>query len=525
MARNGQQQVRGCKRQAREMTQPSAPAANNRCSQACANLSGSQLQARIKKSFARASTSPSSNSYTHPLSKQRSHLKSCAECHYRKFHRRWTSLLGSPQWLECRKTSSGSWGVGCVICAGLLKAMKAGLADQVPKTTFQCSNFFAFAEFKVCGRQSMQLSRFKRHAQSKGHAVALSFLKREGMAEFLDATAPGREKFRALLTHVRQRGSRRFVQDVGTGRKVQRMIWCLAEARRERWRDFARQAKTIALHQDKGRGVQLVRFTGTDDTFRRCAGILGMQTMFGGHREIVEATREILKRFCTPGHGKPPAEAQVGHVSDAEPALDHSLHDKLLETIHMWNADGAADGQLAGHVLQVATHGRPTGRLPRAASQFTTFKSLKRSIRQQGGDLFKDLKVVNWDAAHGARRITQRPWKSDPYIQATMGALIGKKSSILRHIQNSQELRALYAKNKARESQRESQRVGDKVVNFSWAGHRYDSTTRPIGRAVLNMRAVIHTALQIARLRVGDQAQPAKDIDADDGKETPAVSQ
>ena len=67
---------------------------------------------------------------------------------------------------------------------------------------------------------------------------------------------------------------------------------------------------------------------------------------------------------------------------------------------------------------------------------------------------------------------------------------------IIRLIQNSQEFRAMFQDNLAKQRDR----VG-KVHGFSYAAHRFDSTTRPIGRAVHNMPALIHTAVQISRLR------------------------
>ena len=47
-------------------------------------------------------------------------------------------------------------------------------------------------------------------------------------------------------------------------------------------------------------------------------------------------------------------------------------------------------------------------------------------------------------------------------------------------------------------------RVCKRICNFQFARHRYDSTSRPIGRAIHHFRAVVATATQIANLRSGD---------------------
>jgi hypothetical protein len=51
------------------------------------------------------------------------------------------------------------------------------------------------------------------------------------------------------------------------------------------------------------------------------------------------------------------------------------------------------------------------------------------------------LKVVNWDLAHGSRRITSRAWNTDPFLKETLGKFVLQKGSIVQLIQNSSEFK------------------------------------------------------------------------------------
>ena len=78
-----------------------------------------------------------------------------------------------------------------------------------------------------------------------------------------------------------------------------------------------------------------------------------------------------------------------------------------------------------------------------------------------------------------------------------------------KYHQNDSELPGI-PPDAASESEGFENRVGDTVVDMCFAGHRYDSTTKPTGRAARWMYALIRTAIQIIRLRPGtEDAQAA----------------
>ena len=116
------------------------------------------------------------------------------------------------------------------------------------------------------------------------------------------------------------------------------------------------------------------------------------------------------------------------------------------------------------------------------------------------------IRIVNWDVAHATRRLTQRPWQADTFIKDVVGMFVTNRQcdrtktplSIIRLIQNSQEFRDLMKTNIDKLGK---QQVGHRVCNFQFAAHRYDSVSKPIGRAVHHFRALLTTATQIANLR------------------------
>ena len=87
------------------------------------------------------------------------------------------------------------------------------------------------------------------------------------------------------------------------------------------------------------------------------------------------------------------------------------------------------------------------------------------------------MRVVNWDTAHGSRRMTSRPWKTDDFLNNLLKMFLICNTSIVRVVSNSQVISDLFKANLAKVSNR----VSKHVVDFSYAAHRYDSTTKPLG--------------------------------------------
>jgi hypothetical protein len=75
------------------------------------------------------------------------------------------------------------------------------------------------------------------------------------------------------------------------------------------------------------------------------------------------------------------------------------------------------------------------------------FEKLNRPRNTQTTTTIEDpgppagLKVVNWDFAHGSRRITSRAWNTDPFLKETLRKFVLEKKSIVQLIQNSSEFK------------------------------------------------------------------------------------
>ena len=314
-------------------------------------------------------------------------------------------------------------------------------------------------------------------------------------------TFPSPAEFKAVWADVR---SGRCWKDGEKRAKSCRMEWCLAEAIREKHRRFLATAATVSMSADSRHGRLLMYFSGASQTsleVRR--GVLGVERDFGTGNEAYErAMTVVMERLCRPGVCSPkvvqkpsdsaggcapqipktrrdeveiitkPLEGLVVHDSGGPGGtLDEKLLGHIHERTHMVVADAAGDGQHA-------------------------FENLKKS------GVLRNLIVRFWDQAHGARRLTSRPWAADEHMSEVVETLILGSHSLTMLLQNSPDFRSWLESNlKTAEN--------DMVVRSDGVAsgirkHRFDSTQMPLAKAVLRHRASIMTALQIARVRKGD---------------------
>ncbi len=146
--------------------------------------------------------------------------------------------------------------------------------------------------------------------------------------------------------------------------------------------------------------------------------------------------------------------------------LDDVLLSHVKKVTHMVVADGAGDGHIA-------------------------YEELKKS------GVLPNIIVRHYDQAHGARRLTSRPWSADEFTQDVVDTLIFAQCSLTMIVQNSPVFQTWLQSNLAKSP-------GDVNINTLTSGikkHRFDSTQMPLARAVLRHHAMIMTALQIARVR------------------------
>jgi len=236
-------------------------------------------------------------------------------------------------WLSSTVGSDG-WAAGCIVCKLALHfCARAGDAATVnlAKSKTNC----AWGKFKLT--VPIKLNRLLRHQESAFHRAGELMLC-SGKANVQCALlmfAPAADAFESAWLKA-ESGSRS--PDSLAGReKFARLVWCLAEAIRNRHRTFLSEAATIAIHQDKRDSKLLARFTAASPGLERVAGVLGMLTTTGGHLELVDANCQLVAQFCTPGAGMP---RRCSQAQPPKPVLDEGLEGKVRSRVEFFNADG-----------------------------------------------------------------------------------------------------------------------------------------------------------------------------------------
>jgi hypothetical protein len=131
----------------------------------------------------------------------------------------------SESWLSIQRIN-GQWIAGCTLCNKF--------SDDPKHNAFAC--------FKKS--ETTQLCHFKAHAASVTHQRALVRMK-GGQSK---TRAPSQDNFEAVLRHCLQGASlNSCIDGVGCRKKLQRIIWCLAEARRQQRRYFLAQSPLVVV--------------------------------------------------------------------------------------------------------------------------------------------------------------------------------------------------------------------------------------------------------------------------------------
>ena len=110
--------------------------------------------------------------------------------------------------------------------------------------------------------------------------------------------------------------------------------------------------------------------------------------------------------------------------------------------------------------------------------------------------------VRHYDQAHGARRLTSRPWSADDFANEVVETLIFARESLCMIISNSEEFQRWLKSNLNRPDCQNA--VDTTAASAGIRKHRWDSTCIPLARAVLRHHAFTRTAIQIASTRKGD---------------------
>jgi hypothetical protein len=146
-------------------------------------------------------------------------------------------------------------------------------------------------------------------------------------------------------------------------------------------------------------------------------------------------------------------------------------------------ADGAADEQMAGQML------RPTLSDDDDANHRRWIQPLP------------NLKLVVMDRAHASRRILQRTWDKDDYLNKLLKALIWDKQSLVRVLQHSDVAKELFHDLQLEEGEDEDGRLRRPIGDMGFAKQRFDSCAKPLARLIDHFDAATAAAAELVRRR------------------------
>ena len=247
--------------------------------------------------------------------------------------------LGS--WLGFRKGDDASaLYIGCVACAA---------RDTGPTTSTSSNAARGFGNFSVAGSGVQKYNLKRHHALGWHKDSCLMYLGLPTDYSPFDR-APNSDAFKKVWDHIAAGLSPAAgVAGVGEGKKVNQLVFCVAESIREIDRKWLSDSCLMSLRRDEREGRLCVRFAATKfDTLETRCGTLGVATAFGtGATAITGATDMLMKTFCTDGAGP-------RNIGKAEPKYNGDL-DKHLRAIHsQLIVDSASDELLSGRQMASA---------------------------------------------------------------------------------------------------------------------------------------------------------------------------
>ncbi len=254
---------------------------------------------------------------------------------------------------------------------------------------------------------SAQSSTFRRHALTRRHKANTP----GGRA----LCAPTPNDFQILLErfHQHRTTGEDGVEGIGKRHKIRKMLFCLAEAVRTRTRLKLSGARSVTLHSDASKGRLLVRAQMCGDDLEPYHCFLGTTTLGDDATAhgIATSIVRILRDLASPFMGAPGSEEL-----EAKPNLPALT--RMCNVVEVFNADAANDEQLAGRLLE------DTGGLaPGDVGGFPVVPAFDAAVDGDAGggapfatvfSVFPNMKVINKDKPHGARRIDATPTSSTP---------------------------------------------------------------------------------------------------------------
>lgn len=237
---------------------------------------------------------------------------------------------------------------------------------------------------------ALQWKHMEQHCNTAVHRKAVLEAQGEDAAALRLESVPSTADFQAVLDATRAGQCTSNLTKVGRSKKLRKMKWCLAEARRAMTRKHIKPARVMALHQDVRKQWLAIRFSACGPDLVARVGVLGVANLPRNYSldalGIRQATIDIVKQFCTSCRAPPFAEPPT--AAAAEP--DHELEDHVRGIVELLDADAASDEAKAAKLLR--------GEHPLTVSKGTG------GIVCDFDKYFRNIKIQNKDKAHASRR-------------------------------------------------------------------------------------------------------------------------
>ena len=384
-------------------------------------------------------------------------------------------------WLVCQ--FDPDFRVGCKLCHALKSRGRAEGVSEPKRLDFVLSS--------STNLKALRASALKRHEQSAYHQQALQ-LHGTGVVEAKShpPAAQFTELIRLLKVEKKICFGRSGVSGIGWQKKCRQMVWCLGEASRDEKRAMWSHGKdekflvSTTLMQDCRSGKLRVRYRAANSRLEIRSGYLG--TLNVAHDFSLDsaglqaAAMKVLENFATSRlHVAYPTRA----VGQASP--DQELFSCLVNSVEAFVADAASDEIKCGRLL--AGHGglRPGLNMP-------------------------NIHLVIRDKAHASRRNLSRGWTADPHLSKVADAFVMGHRSPAKLIEYSKAFSGIFQQRiQQLEQSLQACKAHPRMQDLSYAPHRFDSCTRPFGRAVLFLHPLLLTMVQITEDRKGTEEASA----------------
>ena len=255
--------------------------------------------------------------------------KQCAPCHYQRSKPKYAKRLGLMEsgkpWLKAGLKAGPSgkeWFLGCLVC-------RAARSTTGSRGT-------AWSRFEVDTISAFQMCDLLKHQNRRCHQDQLA-----SSSQRLRQPFPTADDFdKVLCARENHQSLEAGVAGVAGRKKMQRMQFCLAEARRAMARLALRKAATIVLHQDGRSPRLLTRFVACSPQLVVTHGCLPHAKHYRpDYRSVAASTLQSIQIFCTPFYGAPQrSQVQLGQ-------LDRELEGQIKKSVEVLSADAAASQQ------------------------------------------------------------------------------------------------------------------------------------------------------------------------------------